>query len=347
MTDIGIVGAGVAGAAAAFLLDRTLPSAEITVLERSSTVSGRAVTARRDDVVYDYGANYVTSDDDRVNELLVETLDDDGLVDVPEPIYVFDERGAVSEGRKPDGHKWTYRTGLADVGRRLLDPTAATVELDTRVTGLVRDRGAETWLVEDAEGREWGPFDALVMNPPAPETARLLREADWAADVREPLLEALEAIEFRTLWSAVLHYPFEIDRPYYALVNTDKEHAVGWIAREECKPGHVPAGESVLVVQPSPEWSVEHYDEPPAANADVLATHAAEIVNDTRLADPDWTDFGRWRFALADEGVAHAPVQRAWDHDLYPVGDWVAGEARLHAAMRNGLDVAERMVYRL
>jgi hypothetical protein len=161
------------------------------------------------------------------------------------------------------------------------------------------------------------------------------------------LLEALEAIEFRTLWSAVLHYPFEIDRPYYALVNTDKEHAVGWIAREECKPGHVPAGESVLVVQPSPEWSVEHYDEPPAANAAVLATHAAEIVNDARLADPDWTDFGRWRFALADEGVAHAPVQRAWDHDLYPVGDWVAGEARLHAAMRNGLDVAERMVYRL
>ncbi|MFW5919147.1 MAG: NAD(P)/FAD-dependent oxidoreductase [Halanaeroarchaeum sp.] len=347
MTDIGIVGAGVAGAAATYLLDRTLPDADLTVLERTDTVSGRAVTAERDGVVYDYGANYVTSDDDRVNELLTETVDAEGLVDVPEPIYVFDESGTVAKGREPDEYKWTYRSGLADLGRRLLDPTDASVELETTVAGLVRDRDAETWLVEDAEGGDWGPFDALVMSPPAPETARLLRGADWVADAREYLIEALEAVEFRTLWSAALHYPFGIDRPYYALVNTDKNHEVGWIAREECKPGHVPDGETLLVVQPSHEWSVEHYDDPPEANADALATHAAEIVNDDRLADPDWSDFGRWRFALADEAVAHGPVQRAWDHDLYPVGDWVAGEARLHAAMRNGVDVAERMVYRI
>jgi len=346
MTDIGIVGAGVAGAAATFLLDRTLPEADLTVLEQSSVVSGRAVTGYRNDVVYDYGANYVKSDDERVNELLTETIDADGLVNVPNPIYVFDETGTVSEGRPPDEHKWTYRTGLAQLGRRLLDPTDAAVELETRVIDLTRDPDAETWQVEDADGREWGPFDALVLNPPAPETARLLRTADWAADAREHLIEALEAIEFRALWSTVLHYPFELDRPYYALVNTGKNHEVGWIAREECKPGHVPDDESVLVVQASPGWSVDHFEDSPAANAQLLATHTAEVMNDDRLADPDWTDFGRWRFALADEAVAHAPVQRARDHGLYCVGDWVAGEARLHAALRNGLDVAERLVYR-
>lgn len=346
MTDIGIVGAGVAGAAATYLLDRTLPDADLTVLERSDTVSGRAVTAERDGVVYDYGANYVTSEDDRVNELLTEEIDPEGLVDVPDPIYVFDESGTVSKGREPDEYKWTYRTGLSELGRRLLDPTDAAIELGTEVARLVRDPDAETWLVKDAAGGEWGPFDLLVVNPPATETARLLRTADWDAGVREFLVEALEDVTYRTLWSAALHYPFEIDRPYYALVNTDKEHEVGWIAREERKPGHVPEGECVLIVQPSPEWSVEHYDDPPDANADVLASHAAEIMDDDRLAHPDWSDYGRWRFALADEAVARGPVQRAWDHDLYPIGDWVAGEARLHAAMRNGLDVAERIVYR-
>jgi renalase len=267
-------------------------------------------------------------------------------VDATDPIYVFDETGTVAEGREPDEHKWTYRTGLSELARRLLEPTDATVERDTRVSGLVRDPGAETWVLEDSDGQEWGPFDALVLNPPAPETARLLREADWESDVREPLIDALEGLEFRALWSAVLHYPFELDRPYYALVNTDKEHDVGWIAREECKPGHVPDGESVLVVQASHEWSVAHFEDAPDANAEALAAHTAEIMDDDRLADPDWTDFGRWRYALPEAGVAGGPVQRAWDHDLYPVGDWVAGEARLHAAIRNGLDVGERIVYR-
>jgi hypothetical protein len=344
---IGIVGAGVASAATAVLLDRTLPDAELTVLESRSEVSGRAVSARRGDVIYDYGANYVKSDDARVNELLTETIDAEGLVDATEPIYVFDGTGTVSKGREPDEHKWTYRTGLSQLGKRLFDATDARIELDTRATHLVRDDPSETWIVDDADGREWGPFDALVVSPPAPETARLLDAADWNADARDHLVDALTAVEFRTLWSSVLHYPFELDRPYYALVNTDKEHEVGWIAREECKPGHVPDGESVLVVQPSPAWSVAHFEDSPAENAAALAAHAAVIVGDDRLADPDWTDFGRWRYALPDEGVAHAPVQRARDHDLYCVGDWVAGEARLHAAMRNGLDVGERMVYRL
>jgi renalase len=346
MLNIGLVGAGVAGAAATFLLDRTVPQADLTVLEQSSVVSGRAVTSRRGDVTYDYGANYVNSDDKRVNELLTETVDADGLVDVTEPIYVFDETGTVSPGREPSGHKWTYRTGLSGLAKRFLEPTDATVELDTRVSKLVRDSGTESWLVMDAEGGEWGPFDGLVVNPPAPETARLLRKANWDSEVREVVIEALDDVEFRALWSAVLHYPFELDRPYYALVNTDKEHEVGWIAREECKPGHVPGGESVLVVQASPEWSSTHYGDAPTANADELATFTAEIMDDDRLTDPDWTDFGRWRYALPDEGVASAPVQRAWDHGLYPVGDWVAGEARLHAAIRNGLNVAERIVYR-
>ena len=64
-----------------------------------------------------------------------------------------------------------------------------------------------------------------------------------------------------------------LDVPYYALVNTDKEHDVGWVAREECKAGHVPDGETLLVVQASPAWADTHYDDPPAENVAELARH--------------------------------------------------------------------------
>jgi len=109
--QIGIVGAGAAAAAAAHTIDGTPTETEITVLEKSRGLGGRAATRRRDDVVYEYGANYVTSDDERVVELLTETLDTEGLVDVTDPIWTFDRTGRVSPGDDRDDHRWTYRQG--------------------------------------------------------------------------------------------------------------------------------------------------------------------------------------------------------------------------------------------
>ncbi len=348
MTRIGFVGAGAATAAAAFVLDSTLPDAELTVLEKSGGVCGRAATRRRDGRYYDYGANYVKSDDDRVVELLTETLDTDGLVDVTEPIYTFDAEGTVSEGRDADDHKWSYEQGLTQIAKRLLARTDVTVERKTRVETLTRtgDDAAEgTWRATDTDGREWGPFDALVLNPPAPQTAQLLRDAAWEDPLRAELADAIDGVDYRTIYTAVLGYDFDLDVPYYGLVNTDKEHEVGWISREECKRGHVPDGESLLVVQANQEWSLTHYDDPPEDNVAELAEMTADVIGDDRLVDPDWSDHQGWRYALAEEGAPSGLLQSAADSDLYFLGDWVAGEARLHAALRNGLDTGERIAH--
>jgi predicted NAD/FAD-dependent oxidoreductase len=345
MPEIGIVGAGGASAAATFVLSETVPDANVTVLEKSGGVCGRAATRRHGDLTYDYGANYLKSDDERVVDLVTETLSSDGLVDVTDPVYTFAADGEVSPGRDADDHKWSYRQGLTQVAKRLFGETDATVHRRTRVETIRRE--GEAWTCVDADGEAYGPFDALCLNPPAPQTAALLRDAEWDADVCEPLTEAVEDVNYRSIWTAVLHYEFELDRPYYALVNTDKDHDVGWISREECKAGHVPDGETLLVVQASPEWSTAHYDDDPATNVAALAEKTASIVGDDRLADPDWTDHQGWRYALPDEGVLHGPVQSAEDHDCYCLGDWVAGEARLHAALANGLDVGERLAYAL
>jgi predicted NAD/FAD-dependent oxidoreductase len=341
MTDIGIVGAGAGAAAATYVLDGTLRGASVTVLEKSGGVCGRAATRRRGGCTYDYGANYVKSEDPRVVNLLTAELDTEGLVEAEGPVHTFDREGTVSPGRAADEHKWTYRSGLTQIAERLFGRTDATIERRTRVESVVRDGGA--WRLLDTDGTGWGPFDAVLLNPPAPRTAELLRDARWDAEARADLAAAAGAVPYRSIWTAVLHYPFDLDRPYYALVNTDREHEVGWVSREECKPGHVPRGESLLVVQASPDWSVEHYDDPPAENVAELADLAAELLGDPRLADPDWTDHRGWRHALPDEGVDRDAVRSAEAHGLYCAGDWVAGEARVHAALRSGLDIGERM----
>ena len=335
--DIGIVGAGAGGAAAAYALREH----DVTVFEKSRGLCGRAATRRRNDCVYDYGANYVKSQDERVTQLLTETLDSDGLVDVEEPVYTFDADGTISEGRDADDHKWTYTAGLTQIAKRLLARTDATVHRETRVGSLTRlDDG---WRVHDTAGGDLGRYDAVVLNPPAPQTADVLLASDWDASIREDLLAAVEAVDYRTVYSCVFHYPFELDYPWYALVNPDREHDCGWLSREELKPGHVPDGETLLVAQLSPEWSTRRYDDDPEAVCADAADIVAAVLGDDRLAGPDWTDHQGWRYALPEGGTDPAPVSAAEAHDLYCVGDWVAGEGRVHAALRSGLDVVERV----
>ncbi len=341
--QIGIIGAGAASAAATYVLDGAVPDAQITVFEKSGGVCGRAATRRHEGRYYDYGANYLKNDDQRVVELVTETLDTDGLVTIDEPIYVFDTDGSVSEGRKADERKWSYRDGLTQIAKRLFGRTDATINRRTRIETIHRDDGS--WRLTDTEGITWGPFDLLLCNPPAPQTAQLLRDADWDAEIRQTLLERVEEVSYRAVWTAVLGYEFELNVPYYGLVNTDKEHAIGWISREECKPGHVPVGESLLIVQANHEWSVNRYDDPPDENVADLAAMTSTVVGDDRLTDPDWTDHQGWRYALPETSVACGPLDSAEQHGLYCLGDWVAGEARLHAALRNGLETGERIAH--
>ncbi|APX95486.1 NAD(P)/FAD-dependent oxidoreductase [Natronorubrum daqingense] len=346
MCRIGIVGAGAAAAGAAHAIDAGLEDASITVLEKSRGLGGRAATRRRSDVRYDYGANYVKSGDERVDELLTETLETDGLSDVSEPIWTFDGTGEVSEGRDADERKWTYESGVTQLAKRLFGRTDATVHRETRVETLSRNASDETWRLEDGSGTRWGPFDAIVVTPPAPQTAELVRTAEWDHDSRDSLVEAIDGVPYRTIWTGVFHYPFALERPYYALVNTDKDHEIGWLAREECKPGHVPDGESLLIVQANHEWSVERTDADPEATLEELAELTAELLEDDRLLEPDWTDHQCWRYAQPEAEVSQEPLGRAESVGLYCLGDWVVGEGRVHAALGCGLEGGERIVER-
>ena len=357
---LGVIGAGSAAAAATHVIGTSHPGVEITVFEKSRGVCGRAATRRRTagerQYVYDYGANYLTDDDPRVNALVTDALAD-GLVEVDGPIWTFDAAGNVSEGRDADKHRWTYVDGITRLAKHLFEQAGVAVRQTTRIVDVTAGEGtgpgaqarpdgapwtAEGWCLTDADGQTHGPFDALLLNPPAPQTAHLLRATGVGA--ADQLGAAAEAVEYRTVWTAVLGYEFSVEAPYYALVNADKEHAVGWIGREERKPGHVPDGESVLVVQANAKWSAKRYDEAPDDNIAALARHAADVVGEGRLAAPDWSDWQGWRYALPEGAVEREALREAARSGVYAAGDWVAGEARLHAAVRSGLKTGERIV---
>ena len=335
-----IVGAGLAAAGMADALsDR---SVSVTVLEKSRGVGGRAATRRRDGCRYDHGANYIKDSDERTRELL-QSLGADGLVDIDAPVWPFDAEGTISESQRPESHKWTWEAGITQLAKRLFDRTDADIRKETRVDTL--EEGQSGWTISDTDGATHGPFDAVVLTPPAPQTADLL-QATELLDGDDDLAAATDAVDqvpYRTIRSLMLHYPFEIDPPYYALVNDDRDHDIGWLARESCKPGHIPDGEELLVVQMAPDWSTANDEMPLDDAASEAAMKAAQLLDDDRLTEPDWVDDQGWRYALPDAGVDSDAVEPLEAHGLYLAGDWVVGEGRAHEALWCGVDVGERL----
>nr|WP_272931382.1 FAD-dependent oxidoreductase [Halobacterium noricense] len=332
-----IVGAGAAGAAAAYRLRND--AREVTVFEKSRGVCGRAATRRRDDCRYDHGANYVKSGDGLVGAL-VRDLGEDGLHDIAEPVWTFDGDGGIAPGRSSDEPKWTWEDGITQLAKRLFARTDADVQRETRIESLARED--DGWTLTGAAGTTYGPFADVLLTPPAPQTADLLAATDWKDDRLAAARDAVESVPYRSVVTAVLRYDFDVDREWYALVNTDDAHDVGWLARESCKPGHVPDGE-LFVVQMAPDWSREHYDRDPDWQTERAAEHAAALLDDTRLVDPAWTDTQGWRYALPEDAVDPAPVAAIRDAGLHVAGDWVAGEGRVHAAVESGLAAGDRL----
>ena len=353
-----IVGAGLAAAGIADSLSEE--SVAVTVLEKSRGVGGRAATRRRDGCRYDHGANYIKDSDERTQELL-ESLGSDGLADIDAPVWPFAADGTISESERPEAHKWTWEAGITQLAKRLFGRTDADIRKQTRVAAIHRD--TDGWRLTDTDGSTHGPFDAVALTPPAPQTADLLRateidgsdadgaadttgatDADGAADATlSAAAEAVDSVPYRTIRAVMLHYPFEIERPYYALVNDDHDHDIGWLARESCKPDHIPDGEELLVVQMAPDWSTATYDQPLEEISDEVCRNVATLLDDDRLESPDWIDDQGWRYALPDAGVDTEAVEPLEAHGLYVAGDWVVGEGRAHEALWCGVDVGERL----
>ncbi|MFB6089935.1 MAG: NAD(P)/FAD-dependent oxidoreductase [Halobellus sp.] len=342
---LGAIGAGAAGAAAAYALRDA--DVAVTVFEKSGGVCGRAATRRREGCYYDHGANYVKEVDERTASLLAD-LGTEGMVEIDEPVWTFDGEGEIEAGDR-ESTKRTWTEGITQLAKRLLDRAGATVHRRTRIGGISADGGdpdsdaGSQWTLTDTDGDEYGPFDALLVTPPAPQTADLLRATDWKDPRLSELIDAVDAVPYRTIRTVVLHYPFREPYPWYGLVNPEYSHAIGWLSREECKPGHVPDGESLLIVQMGPAWSTETYDDSLAEIRSEVCGLVADLLGDDRYRDPDWTDDQGWRYALPDAAADGDVVRSAEDAGLYFAGDWVAGEGRVPAALWNGHEAGERI----
>ena len=344
MRRIAIVGAGVAGLAAAWSLRRS--GRNVVVFEKSRGLSGRAATRRRNGKCYDHGANFFRTDDPEVAELVHRVLPTGDLVEIPGEVWTFGADGKPSAGdpvlnARP---KHSYRQGISMLGKLLAEAAEPEVRRETRV-GRMERAGGRWRVFDDAEG-ELAECSAVVMTPPAPQSATVLEASTFDPDLRGALCDALSRTTYEQQFSFILGFGCEWARggPFHALVNLDRGHDVTWISFENDKPGHVPGGETVLIVQMSAGWSAEHYDVPRAGLVPEVVERVRRIL--PGMPEPGWWDVQRWAFARPTRAVDVDVLRTAEQEGLYFAGDALFGRGRIPLAIKSGLEAARHLADR-
>jgi renalase len=337
MVSFAIIGAGSSGLAAAHVLQDA--GHTVTLFESASAVGGRAATRRSAGYTYDHGAQYIKGGSPLSSALITGRFSLDDLVDIRKPVWVFDAQGRIAEGDSGQNAepKWSYRRGLVSLAERMAE--GLDVRLATRVERIERT-AQQSWLVFNERGEQLGGYARLLISIPASQAAALVAASGLPADLHVLLGRA----RYNPLLSVMLAYaPAPQPRPYYALVNSDKAHAISWLAWEHEKaPERVPAGHGLLIAQMAPLYSQERWQTPAQELAHDVAQQVAALLSEP-LAGPVFTDVQHWRYALPSARADAAALNRLSE----PLGLAFCGDAfvggRVHLALEHGCAVAGRL----
>jgi predicted NAD/FAD-dependent oxidoreductase len=337
---LAIVGAGMAGLSAARELRQRRPDLCITTYEKSRGVGGRVATRRRDGFVFDHGAQVIKGRDAEIDRLLHVELPTEGLRRIDLPVHVFNADGTITEGDPTLNTEpsWFYASGLNQLGKLLA--AGLDVRREVRIALLRREAGTARWMLFDSHGAHVGTADAVLLTPPAPQTAEILARSDFDPALRDTLVQELIHVPYRRCLTLTLAYDRLIERPFYALVNVDRQHPMAWLALEHTKGAErCPPGHSLLIAQMAGHFSTQLWDAP----ADELASAVIEIVSmmlGEDLSRPLWYDRQGWRYALPD-GIARSDALNNTGTGLFFAGDYTIGLGRIHLAIKSGQEVAD------
>jgi photolyase PhrII len=330
---VAVIGAGLAGLAAArVLVDH---GREVVLFDKGRRAGGRCAARGRGAETVDHGAQYFTERDRRLSRWLSSWLEL-GLVAPWEGRLVRLSQRNGQLFREPAGATDVRYVGVPDMNalpRHLAQ--GLDVRLETRIQRL-RGGPGEPWFLIDSEGREQGPFDALLLALPPPQAADLLSG-------QGPLEAEARARRMTPCWAAWL----EFDERPAALAEFDgafvETGSLAWIAANGSKPGR--RGERILL-HARPDWSAEHLALEPQAAGERLHAALAELLGP--LPAPRARDAHRWGFAAP----AGPPPADSSNRSLAPLdparrlalaGDAYAG-GRVEGALLSGFAAAGRLL---
>lgn len=332
MADVLVVGAGLAGLAAA--RDLTRAGFDVRLLEKSNGVSGRAATKRLEvdgqRLRVDHGAQFFTVRGERLGAILPSLLET-GIC--REWTRGFARWTPAGIERRALGHpRYVCPDGMSALGKVFAkgwEPADAALEVETQVlvSAIRPSLGGWSAVLENGQVRH---ARSLVINAPAPQAMPLV-----SSSLPPSLLQALEAVRYDPCWAAMIALEEMPDVDWPAL---EIDHPVlKWAALDHTRrdPGaqfnRAPAAQPVLVLHAQGAWSRDHLELEPGVALELMMRAASGVlgpwVQQSRAAIAH-----RWRYAQPT--VLYPETFMAHDH-LVLCGDW-CGAPRVEGALESG-----------
>lgn len=319
--NVGVIGAGLAGLAAAGTL-RALGH-DVLVFDKGRGPGGRSSTRRAEPFAFDHGAQYFTGRDPGFRRVLDGWLEA-GVAARWEGRLVSLAVGAM-RAVGGETERFVGTPGMSAAAKHLAR------DLDLRCGARV-ERALQVgsgWVLHGQGGVVLGVFERLVVSTPPAQAAVLLAG-------QSPLAESAAGIDLRPCWAVMLGLARPYEVPFDGAFCEDS--ILSWIARNNSKPRRRP-GEA-WVLHSAPAWTEAHLDEAPERVIELLT---AELERLTGLV-PALVHRAahHWRFALPaverDDGCLHDP-----ERGLALAGDAYSG-GRIEGAYLSGVAAAHRVV---
>ena len=353
--DVAVVGAGMAG----LVCGRSLQAAgyRVLVLEKSKGFGGRIATRRLHDTRADHGTPYLTTEDSLAD--LIDTLTEQGCLHPwPRQHYRLSATGELTIAPAPKVA--IAPSGINSVGKFLAE--GLTVYRQQRVVALAPTEH-QTWQLscdgpQSAEllGDQSLELEAraVILAIPAPQALPLIHTVSPASAALDHLAAALDTVVYDPCLTVMAGY--RRDRPAPPGKNPDENIDGGWTIKSIEHPtlrwigldsskrtvsASSAAGPSVVVIHSSPAFAAQNFDAPNLHLIGAeLVSAAAESV--PALANPDWAQVHRWRYAFAQQPYTHTrPYLISTEPlPLFCCGDWCQG-ATVGAALQSGLATAD------
>ena len=330
MTDIAIIGAGMAGLVCAQEL--TQAGYSVIVIDKSRGVGGRVATRRLFDTKADHGACYIKPRDE-LSQRLITLLAQKGDLEVwTDKLYVQDNSSSpIANLSLP--LPYTAPEGMNVIAKFLAQ--GLNINRGQRVNKIILNSQNQWHLT--SETNEEFTASSVIVAIPAPQAVMLLETlAENLLDNK--FLKKLRSVEYYPAITVMAGYPDSSQQPEWKAITFKNNPVLGWIGLDSSKRKN--PVQPHFVIHSSADFAEKYFESELQQVGQQILANAASDVNLQWLKNPQWMQVHRWRYAFPKTPLQQTCLTAETSSSLVCCGDWCGGNL-IEAAMHSGIAAAE------
>ncbi|MEL7241116.1 MAG: FAD-dependent oxidoreductase [Cyanobacteria bacterium J06573_2] len=329
MTDIAVIGAGMAGLVCAQQL--TQAGYSVIVIDKSRGVGGRIATRRLFDTKADHGTCYLKPKGE-VLQRLIDLLVQKGDLEVwTDNLHVKNHSDFVVKPQSP--LPYTAPEGMNVIAKFLAQ--GLEIYRGERVKEIILNSQNKWHLI--SETKQEFITGAVVVAIPAPQAVMLLESLpENVLDYKS--LEKLQSVEYYPAITVMAGYPDSLEKPEWKAITFKDNPVLGWIGLDSSKRKN--PLQPHFVIHSSADFAEKYFESELEQIGREILENAAANLNLPWLNNPRWMQVHRWRYAFPKTPLQQTCLPADTSSPLVFCGDWCGGNL-VESAILSGISAAE------